>query len=453
MYKSSQFNILVPTPDNGIVIRNLFSQKYLHVPEPMRDKVIEYLDMSTCAHTDLESTYINRLVQGGFLVPYDEEESAKVDSFRKDIAQATDQLDITILPTDDCNFRCAYCFEYERHSYMSHDTAESIVKYFEKNFSRYRKVYIQWFGGEPLLCKDTIHYIMTNAIRIAKRERVSLIAGITTNGYELDVETYKMLCANRISWIQISVDGTRDIHNFQRPHKCNHDSYTRIVNNLKAIRDQVPAGMCKIYYRVTISKQILQRIDEVLQFYKQEFAYDNRFRLSLQPIMDWGGDRVGNILDELPSVEDTVGCLKKAAMYGLMPIGHHTQAASGVVCEAMRVNGFVVGPDNTVHKCPMAMYANTDSCVNKGVIGHLSQEGDMHLNTANNNAWCEGSPYKGELCYKCRYYAICHGNVTCPYSMKFSNEKKNLCRKSIYDEYVPAETMMMYLLGKVKDEL
>lgn len=450
-WKASQFNTVIKVPDGGSVVRNLFSNTYLYIKKS-NSYITEMLSTKKTISL-LDESITNQLAELGMIVPFDVVEYKKADKFRTDIANSEDRLDVTILPTDDCNFRCAYCFESERKKYMTQETAEALVKYFDKSFKKYKTVYIQWFGGEPLLCKDLIQFIMSNAHKIAKRDKVALISGITTNGYELDVETYKMLCANRIIWIQLSVDGIKETHNIQRPHKIYPDSYTRIITNLRSIRDNVPMGICKIYYRITISKTILQYIDEILLFYRNEFSEDKRFKLSLQPVMDWGGDRIDDMRSDLPTVKDTVECLLKAAELGLMPIGHHTQSSSGLICEAVRKNGFVIGPNNDIHKCPMAMYSKENGDLFKSKIGELDWQGNLNINVDYNSEWMNGTPFKGDACYQCKYYAICYGDMTCAYSSKFSKEKKNLCKKKIYDEFIPAETLMQYQLNKIKNTL
>ncbi len=445
-WKSSQFNVSINVPEGGVVVRNLYTNNYILIRE--NTQLIDLL-LNRQRPFLSDEPYTYELQRLGIVVEDGVEEYIKVDDFRNDIANSKERLDITILPTIDCNFRCVYCFENEGTKYMSEQDVSALIKYFSNTFKKYKSVYIQWFGGEPLLCKDLINYVMTNALQIADKNKTALVSGITTNGYELDLETYKMLCKNKCTWIQISVDGTRRTHNFQRPHKNDANSYDKIIKNLQSIRDNTNPGVCKIYYRVTLSKPILKHIDDILLFYKEEFSADKRFRLSLQPVMDWGGERIHDVRDELPSVKDTVDCLLKAADMGLLPIGHHTQSSSGLICESIRRNGIVVAPGNYIYKCPMAMYSKEDGDLYRSLIGRLGQDGQIYINDEFNAEWMRGKPFMGDKCHKCTYYAICHGNVTCPYSNKFSKENKNLCRKAIYDEFIPAEILNYYKIKKI----
>lgn len=56
-------------------------------------------------------------------------------------------LNLIIMPTEDCNFRCSYCYEEHKNGTMSINTAESIVKYVTKNISKYTELHVVWFGG------------------------------------------------------------------------------------------------------------------------------------------------------------------------------------------------------------------------------------------------------------------------------------------------------------------
>ncbi len=445
-YVASQFNVKVSLENGDIILRNLFHNSYIYVVKENVTKINNILEQCCGGNEEIEKI----LLQKGMLVPKGITEYQQVDSYRRNISYSSSNLDLTILPTDACNFRCAYCFESEGKTYMSQDTEERLIKFMDSSFKKYKTVYIQWFGGEPLLCKALIKRVMVKANEFAKRDKVSLVAGITTNGYELDLETYKELCKYGLIWIQVSVDGTRELHNKQRPHKTDNDSYSRIIQNLKEIRDKTAPGICKIYYRVTISKSTLPFIEQILQTYKEDFSEDKRFCLSLQPVMDWGGERIKNIYEELPMVNETVQCMMKAASLGLMPIGHHTQASSGLICESIRKNAYVIGPTNEIHACPMAIYNPNESNLCRGKLGEINNKGRIEIDKQIQYEWMECEPVLGDVCKKCKYYAICHGNVTCPYSSKFQDkEKQTLCKRKIYEHFIPAETLMQHMLGRI----
>lgn len=448
MYKKSQFNILVDLEKNGFILRNLLTGKVVVVsPEKA-----EYVNATLSGNLDLSIDIIGKkLIQYGFMIPSDIIEYQQANYLKNRISYGN-RLNVVIMPTNGCNFKCVYCFESERYQTMNADNVNAIISFLDRNMKRFIGTDIQWFGGEPLLCKDIIKTIMEAALSISKRDKTALSSGITTNGYLLDLEMYQNLCKWHVNWIQISVDGTPTIHNRQRPHKTNPDSYSKIISNLKEIRDNTYPGMCKIYYRITITKEMLPYINEILEFYKNEFSNDSRFRLSLQPEMDWGGERIENEKANLPTVRETVECLQKACRFGLLPIGHHTQLHSGLICEACRVNSYVFYPGLEVYKCPMAIYSDSFNPLISGKVGSLQLNGSLSINHKVQAEWVESSPIYGDSCHKCKYYILCYGVQTCPYARKFSkSQNKNICKKNIYDEYIPAETYILYELNRIDD--
>ena len=63
---------------------------------------------------------------------------------------------LTIMPTESCNFRCAYCYENHDDIVMNEDIIQGLEKYIENSYHQYNHISISWFGGEPTLCKKTI---------------------------------------------------------------------------------------------------------------------------------------------------------------------------------------------------------------------------------------------------------------------------------------------------------
>jgi uncharacterized protein len=61
-----------------------------------------------------------------------------------------------LLPTEDCNFRCTYCYEDFAIGRMSRATIEAVKKLIESRVPKLRALTIGWFGGEPLIAKDIV---------------------------------------------------------------------------------------------------------------------------------------------------------------------------------------------------------------------------------------------------------------------------------------------------------
>ncbi len=75
---------------------------------------------------------------------------------------------IEFKPTDNCNYKCSYCYFYETGAKgMQPEIFQGVLDMFKSESSDYTKkikefneVFIFVYGGEPLLHKDTISYII-----------------------------------------------------------------------------------------------------------------------------------------------------------------------------------------------------------------------------------------------------------------------------------------------------
>ena len=125
-------------------------------------------------------------------------------------------LRLILLPTEQCNFRCVYCYERFRREKMTAKTQAAIVKYIEDNIHKYNGLILNWFGGEPTEAMDVIENLSVKLIDVCKKNKKAYNAGITTNGYNLTYEIFKKLKKLHVTEYQVTIDGLASIHNAQR---------------------------------------------------------------------------------------------------------------------------------------------------------------------------------------------------------------------------------------------
>lgn len=94
-------------------------------------------------------------------------------------------LELVIMPTMQCNFRCAYCYENFQMKPIDDAGVTSIIKYLHRTLSRYSGLAIDWFGGEPLLALDQMEKITEQALKCCSQLKIPYHSSITTNGYLL----------------------------------------------------------------------------------------------------------------------------------------------------------------------------------------------------------------------------------------------------------------------------
>ena len=108
--------------------------------------------------------------------------------------------------THACNKRCIHCYQEDYDSFMPLDRCmEALDQYCAMISRRHLEGQINLTGGEPLLHPD--FFALAGAIR-----QRGLRLGILTNGTLIDDETAARLAALHPIFVQVSLDGTREIH-------------------------------------------------------------------------------------------------------------------------------------------------------------------------------------------------------------------------------------------------
>ncbi|WP_432418832.1 radical SAM protein [Cytobacillus spongiae] len=76
---------------------------------------------------------------------------------------------LIIMPTEQCNFRCVYCYEDFIKGQMTKEHQDALTKHIEEKASSIENLEIGWFGGEPLEGYDVIKYISERVIELSKK--------------------------------------------------------------------------------------------------------------------------------------------------------------------------------------------------------------------------------------------------------------------------------------------
>jgi len=195
------------------------------------------------SHRDLQT-----LAARGYLTELTpEEEGGTFRQIANAIHQKQQRPKFVIMPTYDCNCRCSYCFQdYMRtgttklpivnHS-LSETMSDKIVAAcldIEKRYGfhfenpAYTRL-VCLFGGEPLLKrnKDSIRHLLDVFSRYGKNTFVAI-----TNATELEWFRDE-LAPHRISRIQVTFDGSREIHDKVRITSDGSGTYDVICSNIE----------------------------------------------------------------------------------------------------------------------------------------------------------------------------------------------------------------------------
>ena len=167
--------------------------------------------------------------------------------------------------TDDCNLQCKYCFVEQKPHYMSLDIAKQGIDWIYENYNKKEKITndlkctIYFFGGEPLLCYDSV---IKPLVEYCNKIYPNIFSfEITTNGTLLTKEKLQFFKENNFS-ILLSIDGNQTTQNYNRPCKNNnHNSFELLENNISDILTFFPNITCR-------STIYADTVDQLLDNYK-----------------------------------------------------------------------------------------------------------------------------------------------------------------------------------------
>lgn len=147
--------------------------------------------------------------------------------------------------TNACNLKCRYCFVAQSPSYMSFDVAKDAADFVARNAKIQGDTpSINFFGGEPTLCWDSIIRPLTEYIR-AKYQKFGL--SMTSNCLLLDAERVQFLRDNNVNLL-FSIDGDKETQDYNRPCANGESSFDILKDKIPLILSHYP-GMT---FRATI---------------------------------------------------------------------------------------------------------------------------------------------------------------------------------------------------------
>ncbi|HSI13368.1 MAG TPA: SPASM domain-containing protein [Chthoniobacter sp.] len=187
------------------------------------------------------------LTEGRRAAKHREEEFAKVGAF----AIRT----ISLAVSQSCNLGCTYCYAEQgsfgaKPSLMSDATiCASIDRLFEDTLPG-ESVSITFMGGEPFQNRRGIRLGVDHALTRSREKGVKVSFATTTNATLLDEDDARFLEEHGFA-VTVSIDGTEQQHNAQRPHKRGSGSFAEVSRGAKLLLSA--ASQMQVSARVTVT--------------------------------------------------------------------------------------------------------------------------------------------------------------------------------------------------------
>jgi uncharacterized protein len=157
----------------------------------------------------------------------------------------------TVYISHGCNLACNYCINRQgtfggNTSYMTVDTARNVVNFITQiaESEQHEDITVNLYGGEPLLAPEAAYIIARSLQDLNYRKlRTTVHLLLATNGTIYNKKIFDVFAEfPRTSTVMVSLDGSRLIHDTNRPFsQGDESSYDSVIRTLgKMIRNTIP---------------------------------------------------------------------------------------------------------------------------------------------------------------------------------------------------------------------
>jgi uncharacterized protein len=288
-------------------------------------------------------------------------------------------LSLILMPTEQCNFRCVYCYEDFKLKSMDRSVRRGIKRLIESRASSLDHLGVGWFGGEPLAALPVVYDIAGFVSDLSESlPRLNYTSEMTTNGYLLRRSTAERLVDLGVRRYQITLDGYGADHDVTRVKHNGGATFDVIWNNLLSMREI--DGDFQVILRLHYTKSDWRKLIKLLRSINDRFGDDPRFHVFLKPLQ-----RLGSAYDdsiERMSFDENNEILQE--LHKLIPSEKIMSVREDSVCYAARANSFVIRSNGDVAKCTVAFSSP------KNRVGHLSEEGELQVDQEKFRFWLRG---------------------------------------------------------------
>jgi len=352
-----------------------------------------------------EHEWLSTLQELGFVVPSELDEIQDYCSAFNVRQSSTEYMSLIVMPTEQCNFRCVYCYENFLKPKMSDETQAALKRYIERTLQSVKFLRIEWFGGEPFLAMDVIEHISRFAIESAERFGACYHATATTNGYLLIPKVFEQAFNEwKITAYQVTIDGPEAFHNQRRMLESGADTYERILSNIEYITTTEYQDL-RFDIRMNVDKANLSSVPELIKIIKGIVKEDKRFFFFTRPV--WGKSKFDllSLKEEMELFRSTNNLCKEFGLQWFDP-EFYLDPRIGM-CYAADTHSLVIGSDGLIYKCTI------DFDMPENQVGILNADGCLALDLKKLTLWtrCRADEYKS--CRSCFLLPLCNGAL-CP---------------------------------------
>lgn len=428
------------------------------VVEPEMNQLLDRCRNGELLSSDLPA--VNRLQERGYVFASRDEEQQTFEK-AKALSEFDDEaktLRFVLAPTYACNLRCHYCFEPLEIRLQKNVMSQDMVEAAFKTIRRVRaerldmtKANLTLFGGEPLLpiTKDAV----TEILKQAYLHQLSTI--IITNGTYIHEFTEILKPHQPGTMIQVTMDGTPEIHDTRRINAAGRGTFDQIFRNVTWLLE----NNFQTLVRVNVDRNNVETLADFMDMIERAgWNKLEHFRCQFAPVTDHSCSKFDTdlqtafqlfrgLLQRIPNLGERMTEMKVSftpdMFRTVLPFARvlyptivtQDYAPVSDYCEANHLRFYVMGPDGLIYPC-------TEGLGRDGAIGRFWPNYEIDEELA--SLWNNRTVFTMPACSECELALICGGGCAWTATMKFGSPHIGYCQAKGY---------LRHSLGLIKEEL
>lgn len=305
---------------------------------------------------------------------------------------------LLINPTLDCNFNCWYCLQNHPKGRMSDATLEKVKRHINYMITEEKvsSIFLNWFGGEPLLYFDDIIYpIAKYAEYEAKKNNINFTHNVTTNASVIDENMVFKMNEIGLKSFQITIDGDEKRHNKIRNIQ-GKPTFEKIMYNIDLLCRNIDD--LHINLRINYDDNTLNKSEIYSVFEKIDSSY--RSKITPMFVRVWQTQK-----KDMPTNSKRIELYRQCSDLGYQMClpGFGFTLGQGVHCYADRYFHAELNYDGSVFKCTAKGHAKEHEA------GLLLDDGRIEWKNSKINKMYAHATFENKMRLLCKHLPICMG--------------------------------------------
>ena len=429
MLKKSKYSFFIKKESGYYVAYSTLTGAVVIFDEEKYIERLEEIIKSDCVEDLDNDSVIAVLKAKKMLVEEETNEGLLVRTiYEENVVRSLNVLEVMLIVTKQCNFRCVYCGQPHENKVMEWSTYAAVINFIRNEVLKcgYKKVKITFFGGEPLLELKNIVSFLNNLKLLSSELSIEYEAGMSTNGYFLTPVNFELLKSLNCNNFQISIDGMGYTHDKTRPLVSGIGTWQRIVDNLCYMI--TTNGYFSVTLRTNFNMDVAESMIEFYDYIKNNIN-DKRIHIYYETIKNQGNKDTPRVLSTIEGMMLNIDLTQIVKDHGLNCINATTRTKPcSMICYASKPNFYIFDEDRKIKKCSFALDATYNT------IGEIDENGNAKINFEKHGTWAYSDYLLLDICQNCKALPLCLGK-RCPRNLVDSS-KKMICNVDVIENEI-----------------